>query len=142
MTADELQTQLAARLDVPALANRAIVVCRSAMERVCQVAMEELGLLDDEKHPIYLKDEGWLANHQRDMEVFRAGAARAVKRANKAYREALPPLRGAENIRDFIACVAHGMAIEVFDTREASKMLYAAQVAASAEGRHSKSDSF
>jgi hypothetical protein len=142
MTTEELQIQLAERLDVPALANRAIVVCRGAMERVCQQAMEELGLLDDEKQPINLKEESWLANHEREMELFRAGAARAVKKANKAYREALPPLRGAENIRDFIACVAHGMAIEVFDIREASKMLYAAQVAASAEGRYPKSDSF
>ena len=142
MTAEELQTQLAARLDVPALANRAIVVCRDAMDRVCREAMEELGLLNEEKQPIDLKDKSWLANHEREMEALRKGAAHTVKMANKAYREALPPLRGAENISDFIACVAHGMALDVFDTKEASKMLYAAQVAASAGSRISKSDSY
>ncbi|MGO9433092.1 MAG: hypothetical protein ACLP00_02230 [Terracidiphilus sp.] len=112
------------------------------MERVCDQAMKELNLFDEAGQPIDLKDENWLANHEREMELFRAGAARAIKKANKAYREALPPLRGAENIRDFIACVAHGMALDVFDTKEASKMLYAAQVAACAEARSSKSESF
>src|ERR1700733_456792 len=143
MTAEELQAQLAARLDVPALANRAIVVCRDAMDRVCREAMEELGLLDDEeRQPINLKDKGWLANHEREKEALSKGASHTIKMANKAYREALPPLRGAENISDFIACVAHGMALGVFDTKEASKMLYAAQVAASAGSRLSKSDSY
>jgi hypothetical protein len=142
MTADELQAQLAAQLPVPALANRAIVCCRDAMDRVCDEAMKELNLLDDEGQPVNLNERSQLADNERDMEVKRAGAARAIKKANRAYREALPPLRGEENIRDFIACVAHGMALDVFDTKEASKMLYAAQVAASADARKSKQDSF
>jgi hypothetical protein len=88
------------------------------------------------------KEPGDLADDERGMELLRAGTDRAIKKAYKAYREALPPLRGSENIRDFIACVAHGLAIDVFDAREASKMLYAAQVAAAAEPRQAKPGSF
>jgi hypothetical protein len=53
----------------------------------------------------------------------------------KAFRSAMPPLLGAENIREFIACVAHGMLIEVIGDRAATKLLYAAQVAFSAQNR-------
>ena len=41
----------------------------------------------------------------------------------------MPPLLGAENIRDFIACVAHGMLIGTIENKDATKLLYAAQVA-------------
>jgi len=50
----------------------------------------------------------------------------------KAYRDALPPLSGYANIRDFIACVAHGMLVEAFRHNEVKQLLYAAQVATSA----------
>ncbi|MGB6691688.1 MAG: hypothetical protein WBE76_27940 [Terracidiphilus sp.] len=50
----------------------------------------------------------------------------------KAFRGALPPLSGYENIRDFIACVAHGMLIGAIWHDDVSQLLYAAQVATSA----------
>jgi hypothetical protein len=52
-----------------------------------------------------------------------------------AFRSAMPPLLGADNIRDFIACVAHGMLIGVIENKDATKLLYAAQVAFSAQSR-------
>jgi hypothetical protein len=51
---------------------------------------------------------------------------------NRAYRGSLPDLLGFENIQNFIACVAYGMILNVFDPIESSKLLYAAQVALSA----------
>ncbi len=57
------------------------------------------------------------------------GGWAAELRARKAYRSALPPLSGADNIRDFIACVAHGMLIEAIDGSGGARLLYAAQVA-------------
>ncbi len=51
------------------------------------------------------------------------------EKATEAYRNAMPDLSGYENIRDFIACTAHGMLLEVFDSIEGAKLLYAAQVA-------------
>jgi hypothetical protein len=49
--------------------------------------------------------------------------------ADQAYRDAMPPLSGDENIRDFIACVTHAMLNNIILDNSGSKLLYAAQVA-------------
>jgi hypothetical protein len=46
-----------------------------------------------------------------------------------AYRRAMPSLSGPDNIRDFIACVAHGMLIGAIRDTDGARLLYAAQVA-------------
>jgi hypothetical protein len=46
-----------------------------------------------------------------------------------AYRRALPPLNGNRNIRNFVACIAHGILINVLSNNAAGRLLYAAQVA-------------
>jgi hypothetical protein len=51
--------------------------------------------------------------------------------ADQAYRLVMPRLSSYENIRDFIACVTHGMLIRVIDWDHSTKLLYAAQVALS-----------
>ena len=56
---------------------------------------------------------------------------RAVDNARKAYCNALPLLYGYEGIRDFIACVAHGVVIEAVPPEKTGQLLYAAQVAIS-----------
>ena len=53
----------------------------------------------------------------------------AYSESHQAFRDAMPPLSGAKNIRDFIACVAHGLLIDVLLESTAAKLLYAAQVA-------------
>jgi hypothetical protein len=55
----------------------------------------------------------------------------ASQQAEKAYRDAMPPLAGYENIRDFIACVANAMLIDAIMDDRGTKLLYAAQVALS-----------
>jgi hypothetical protein len=57
--------------------------------------------------------------------------------ANSAYRRAMPPLSGSENIRDFIACVAHAMIVHIFLDSTATKLFYAAQVAHTTTRSHS-----
>lgn len=49
--------------------------------------------------------------------------------AGEAYRKAMPPLVGYENIRDFVACLAYGMLNNILRADEGTKLLYAAQVA-------------
>lgn len=49
--------------------------------------------------------------------------------ANRAYLNAMPPLSGNENIRDFIACVTYAMIDTIILADEGTKLLYAAQVA-------------
>ena len=61
---------------------------------------------------------------------------RAVDAAARAYREAMPPLSGTENIRNFIACVAQGMLLDVFTGPESTRLLYAAPVANTATQGH------
>jgi hypothetical protein len=53
----------------------------------------------------------------------------ATREAAQLYRDAMPPLSGYDNIRDFIACTAHGILVGAIDATDASKLLYAAQVA-------------
>jgi len=55
----------------------------------------------------------------------------ARKPADKAYRNAMPTLSGYQGICDFIACVAQGQILGVFATDDATKLLFAAQVALS-----------
>jgi hypothetical protein len=61
--------------------------------------------------------------------------ARAHMLAEEVYRRSLPPLSGRENIRDFIACVAHAILVKIIEPAEASRLLYAAQVAQSCANR-------
>jgi hypothetical protein len=56
----------------------------------------------------------------------------AIRSARRAFRAALPPLAGLENMRDFIACIAQAILLDVIDTADASKLLYATQVAIAA----------
>lgn len=63
------------------------------------------------------------------------GRAAAMLLARDVYRKAMPPLCGRENIRDFIACVAHGMLLKIIDSTEGTRLLYAAQVAQSSAER-------
>ena len=51
--------------------------------------------------------------------------------ANEAYRYAMPPLTSAENARDFVACVVHGMMVGCIIDELGTRWLYAAQIAAS-----------
>ena len=53
----------------------------------------------------------------------------AAHDAGEAYCKAMPLLSGYENIRDYIACAAHGMLIGAIPPKRSSHLLYAAQVA-------------
>ena len=55
----------------------------------------------------------------------------ASRDAAQAYRSAMPPLSGQENIGDFIACVAKRKKIGAIEGSNGTKLLYAAQVALS-----------
>ena len=49
--------------------------------------------------------------------------------ARQAYRQAMPPLSGSQNISDFVACVAYGILIEAIKGSDAARLLSAAQIA-------------
>lgn len=82
--------------------------------------------------------EAWSHAQQTERANGTSGVA-CYLRANEAYRSAMPPLTTENHIRDFIACVAHGMMMRVFLPNVAAKLLYAAQVASRALNRQPKS---
>jgi hypothetical protein len=102
-------------LEETTASNPAVTRCHDAMERAFRAIKST-----------YDKD----GNESEDQCQDRAAVA-----AQKAYCQAMPPLSGSENIRNFIACVAHGMLLEVFTGAESTRLLYAAQVAGSAAAK-------
>ena len=49
--------------------------------------------------------------------------------AQVAYKLAMPKMESLPSIRAYIAAIAQGIQLEVFDGRDGSQLLYAAQVA-------------
>jgi len=54
--------------------------------------------------------------------------AKALRMAQVAYKLAMPAMDSLPGIRAAIACIAQGIQLEVFDGRDGSQLLYAAQV--------------
>ena len=59
-------------------------------------------------------------------------APEVARLARLAYAASLPKLSNADCIRDYIACVVHGMGIGAILSAEGARLLYGAQVAHSA----------
>ena len=58
-------------------------------------------------------------------------ATKAIRMASVAYKLAMPKMDSLPAIRATISCIAQGITLEVFDGRDGSQLLYAAQVALS-----------
>ncbi len=56
---------------------------------------------------------------------------KALRMASVAYKLAMPKMDSLPTIKAAIACIAQGITLEVFDGRDGSQLLYAAQVALS-----------
>ncbi len=68
--------------------------------------------------------------HMKEEKIKEGKSVEEAFEAGKlAYCSSVPKLCGADNVRDFIACVAHGMLMGVFSHSDGTKLLYAAQVA-------------
>ena len=86
--------------DCPALRNHAVARCAAAWYNVYRAAM------------------------------YRSKNEHAAERdAGKAFRQAMPPLCGYENICDFVACAGYGMLVGAIKEENGNKFLYAAQIA-------------
>jgi hypothetical protein len=53
----------------------------------------------------------------------------ATRQAGTAYCNAMPVLDGYQGVRDFLACMAHGILIGAIPKEVSGQLLYAAQVA-------------
>jgi|HubBroStandDraft_5_1064220.scaffolds.fasta_scaffold85983_1 hypothetical protein len=56
----------------------------------------------------------------------------AKKAGNAAYRRAMPPLSGYQNICDFIACVTNALVLDAIAACDAKRLLAAAKIAITA----------
>jgi hypothetical protein len=81
--------------------------------------------------------EAWQTIHTATVQQTR-NPYTAERCAGKAYRLAMPPLTGYQNICDFIACAGYGMLLGAFKADAGGKLLYAAQVALGAIPQQSK----
>lgn len=87
----------------PALQNPAVAYCCQVWDSTCRQALQQ------GRNLVFARVE-----------------------AHKAYQKSLPPLTGDENIRNFIACVAHGILIGAILSRDGARLIAAARAAQSA----------
>jgi hypothetical protein len=80
--------------------------------------------------------ECWANGHAKALLEGKNPTA-AKMEGDKAFRLAMPPLLGSENISDFIACAAYGTLMGAITSQESTRLLYAAQVAVAAQKAHS-----
>jgi hypothetical protein len=93
------------------------------------------------KNPaVALCNEVWVKIHaatlERTKNLYTAERCAAI-----AFRLAMPPLSGYQNICDFIACAGYGILLGAIKERNAGKLLYAAQVALATVPKESKTQS-
>jgi len=84
----------------PALKNPAVALCNEAWGKIFKAALDQKFDLDGAEHF-----------------------------AGEAYRRAIPPLSGYQNVCDFKACIGYGMLLGAIKPETGTKLLYAAQLA-------------
>lgn len=109
--------------------NPAVTRCLCAWQAAYDQTMERLRA-EEEQYQAEFGEEDDEDEYERESD-FRREAKRA---AENAFRDAMPPLAGRQNVRDFIACVACGLLKGVISNSESPRLLYAAQIAVSADG--------
>jgi hypothetical protein len=70
----------------------------------------------------------WTTVRQRAL-ASRKSEGIAMLDGAAAYCAAIPPLTGAQNIADFVACVGHGLAIGIIHESKFTALMSAAKVA-------------
>lgn len=127
-----------------ASAKAAIRRCDAAWKRVFDVYME---VSEERQAKIAATPESERPPRPRGLmgalEELLEGTDEAVANnaANRAYRRAMPVLTGYDNVRDFIACAAHGVLIGALTKEDGTALLYAAQVALGVANQNRKTRS-
>jgi hypothetical protein len=90
--------------------NQALARCIEAWQRTYDLAYDEP------------EDESLAPDDDDDTNF-------AYRQAAIAFREAMPPLAGYENIRDFIACIAYAILKRIFSKEECEHLNNVAKLA-------------
>jgi hypothetical protein len=107
------------------------------MEACLDEELEKLQIAAHENPVVARCGRAWLLYYCQAIFKGESDASARFK-ARRAYQLAMPPLTGSRNVRNFIACVTHGMLLGALDGNEATKLLYAAQVAHTARRSNNK----
>jgi hypothetical protein len=107
------------------------------MEACLDEELERLPIVAHENPVVARCSRAWLL-YYCEARMKGESDAYARLRARRAYQLAMPSLTGSRNVRNFIACTTHGMLLGALDGNEATKLLYAAQVAHTARRSNSK----
>jgi len=70
----------------------------------------------------------WSSTYRVNISIGSSKVSASLE-AGEAFRKAMPALTSADNVRDFVACVASGLLISAISSGDAARLLYAAQVA-------------
>lgn len=76
--------------------------------------------------------EGWARSQAQSIAEGKSHETAKIM-SDHIYRLSIPPLVGAQNISDFIACVTYGALLGAVAPDEITRLLYAAQVAIGAQ---------
>jgi hypothetical protein len=96
--------------------------------RVMERLAEQAGIYPVPNLAVDVCCEMYLSMKQQSIKEGKKPEA-AAKAGALAYCSSLPKLTNRDNVRDFIACVAHGMAMGVIPGADGTRLLYAAQIA-------------
>jgi hypothetical protein len=98
-----------------------------ALQRCCEARNLAIFLATEEEVDSLLKNP---YHHGRSREEIAKAADQKIIFAagSNAFMAQLPELDSRQNVRDYAACIAHAMALDVIDPNHGPKLLYAAQV--------------
>lgn len=84
---------------------------------------------DPTEHAMWVCRVAYIAAAEALLKDHTITIEEAEQAGKSQYRCALPALNSREGAMAYVACIAQGAAIKVFEPKEASTLLYAAQVA-------------
>lgn len=98
-----------------------------ALQRCCEARNLAISLATEAEVDRLLKNP---YHHGRSREEIAKSANKQTlfEAGSKAFLARLPELDSRQNVRDYAACIAHAMALDVIDPNHGPKLLYAAQV--------------
>ena len=95
-------------------------------------AREYLSLAPGFEHPAILRCcQAWNEKYVADKVAGKLTST-CLLNANDAFRDAMPPLCGAQGVSDFIACLTHGMVSGVISDLQGEVLLKVVKIAARA----------
>lgn len=99
---------------------------KTTLEMLQAVADDQISASDAVQKCVQAYEEAY-ARHAKTTDG-RENSWHCDEHAKQAFKLAMPTLASRAEIHEFVACVAWGALLQVFNAQETSRLLYAAQV--------------